>query len=274
MGVGGPDFRAVQHIVVAVAGGAKLQRGQVRSRSRLGIALAPIVLAGQDARQIEVPLRRRAVAHDAGADHPQAHRRKARRPRRRALGGEDIALHLVPAGPAVLDRPAGRDPALGVQPPLPRQAVFRLAEHAGDQTPGGAQVRAQRLVEKGAHLVAEGQFGSGQGQVHGVAFLWDHRESLASFRVGSARRQMSLTAAARRTQGWGLTPISPHFPSPVRCSVGRAGAMAMIRKIPPSSHLWRGWPGWRLQRPATPPTHHPGTSISSRAKPRGSSTPR
>src|SRR5260370_3614208 len=41
VGVGGPDFLAVDDEIVAVALGAGLQRGEVRSGIRLGIALAP-----------------------------------------------------------------------------------------------------------------------------------------------------------------------------------------------------------------------------------------
>src|SRR5882757_12033 len=53
MGVRGPDLGAVDDVVVAVAHGAGFQRGEVGAGARLGIALAPVILAGENFRQIK-----------------------------------------------------------------------------------------------------------------------------------------------------------------------------------------------------------------------------
>jgi len=49
---GGPDFLAVDDEFVADNLGAGSQRGEIRTGARLGIALAPDLLGGQDFRQI------------------------------------------------------------------------------------------------------------------------------------------------------------------------------------------------------------------------------
>ena len=55
----GPHLLAVDHEVIAVEHRARLEIGQVGARVRLGEALAPELLGGEDARQ-EAPLLRRA----------------------------------------------------------------------------------------------------------------------------------------------------------------------------------------------------------------------
>src|SRR3546814_2147450 len=60
-------------IIPAIAVGAKLERGEIRPRARFRKALAPIILARQDARQIMRALFRRPVMHDDRRDHFQPH---------------------------------------------------------------------------------------------------------------------------------------------------------------------------------------------------------
>ena len=55
--VGGPDLLAVDDVLVAIPLGLGLERGQVASRARLGVALAPEVVAVVDARQEALLLR-------------------------------------------------------------------------------------------------------------------------------------------------------------------------------------------------------------------------
>jgi hypothetical protein len=52
-------------------------------------------------------LRVRAERHDRRGDHLQAHRRQVGRAGPTRIRREDVALHLVPASPAVFDRPGG-----------------------------------------------------------------------------------------------------------------------------------------------------------------------
>ena len=56
---GAPDLLAVHHVVVAVALGPGAQRGQIGSGLGLGEALAPDVVAAQDAGQVERAAARR-----------------------------------------------------------------------------------------------------------------------------------------------------------------------------------------------------------------------
>src|SRR3546814_5975267 len=105
MGVGGPDLRAVEDIIPAIAVGAKLERGEIRPRARFRKALAPIILARQDARQIMRALFRRPVMHDDRRDHFQPHWGEVGGAGARAFGGEDVALHPAPPWSAMLGGP-------------------------------------------------------------------------------------------------------------------------------------------------------------------------
>ncbi len=127
--VGVPRLLAVDDVVVAVALGARLERSQVGTRARFGIALAPPVLARKNARQVMLLVPVAAKGDDHRPDHVQAERREPRCARGRALVLENVALDRRPAGAAVLDRPAGGNPALLIQDLLPAYIVV-LAEPA------------------------------------------------------------------------------------------------------------------------------------------------
>ncbi len=101
----GPDLGAVDDVVVAVAHRAGLQRREIGAGARLGIALAPVILAGENPRQIEVLLLRRAETDDDGADHLHAHhvdiaaRRRGRiRPRRSSAAPVSSPVRHGPTG--------------------------------------------------------------------------------------------------------------------------------------------------------------------------------
>src|SRR3546814_20327492 len=49
-----PYLRSIEDIILAIGHRAQLQRGKVRSRAGLRKALAPIILARQDARQLKI----------------------------------------------------------------------------------------------------------------------------------------------------------------------------------------------------------------------------
>ena len=148
----GPDLGAIKDIVVTVGFSLKAETGQIRSRTRLGIALTPIVLASEDARQIMGFLLGRSVPDDAWANHGEAHGRQGRCPCPRTFGSKDIALHLGPARAAIFDRPGGGCPALGVQDFLPWQAELRLDEHTRDQSPGIAEFFGQVVAKERSHF--------------------------------------------------------------------------------------------------------------------------
>src|SRR5690606_27799250 len=66
---GGPYLRTVDEEVVAHVLCLGLQRGKVRTRARLGIALAPEDVGLEDVRQEALLLLRRAELHDDGRHH-------------------------------------------------------------------------------------------------------------------------------------------------------------------------------------------------------------
>jgi len=102
---------------------AGLQRGEVRARLRLGEALAPDLLAGQDRLQVALLLGVGAVGDDDRPAHRQAeHVGRARRFLAGRLADEDRLLDHRRAAAAVLLRPGDPSPAGGVQPQLPLAA--------------------------------------------------------------------------------------------------------------------------------------------------------
>ncbi len=167
----GPDLDAVEHIVVALAHCFQLKRGEVRSRARLRIALAPVVFAGEDARQVVILLFPGAELHQHRPAHAKPHGRKARCAVARALRGPDIFLHLGPARAAIFDRPARRDPAFPVEDLLPGEVPLLVREDGGGALARIRELRRQVLVEKGAHFVAEGSIRRREIQIHFLLLL-------------------------------------------------------------------------------------------------------
>ncbi len=72
LGVRGPDLRAGDDVVVAVAYGPRAERGQVASCVRLAEALAPDLLAAEDGRQVALALGRGAFGDDGRSCVQQA----------------------------------------------------------------------------------------------------------------------------------------------------------------------------------------------------------
>ncbi len=112
VGERGPDLLAVDDEVVAVEHGLGAQRGEVGAGIGLAVALAPDVLAGEDARQMEALLRRRAVADQQRPEHDDAHVAHPRAAVALVLLDQDQMLGRRQAHAAVLARPAGREPAV------------------------------------------------------------------------------------------------------------------------------------------------------------------
>ena len=90
----GPDLLAVDHVVIAVAQRAALQRRQVAARSRLGVAGAPLVLAVEDVGDEALLLGLAAVLDQRRADPREPHEARAER-RRSALGHLLLQDHLL-----------------------------------------------------------------------------------------------------------------------------------------------------------------------------------
>src|SRR5215203_779932 len=60
MGVAGPDLHSRYDEVISVRDGARLQRGEVRTGTRLAEALAPNIFTADDSREVSVLLLLRA----------------------------------------------------------------------------------------------------------------------------------------------------------------------------------------------------------------------
>ncbi len=150
---GGPGLLAVDDVVIAFAHRTGLEAGQVGTGTGLGVALAPPVLTGEDARQVMVDLLLGAELDDHRGDHVDAEGHGARRAIGGALFVEDVLLDRAPGGPAQLYRPARRIPAALDQDLLPALVVF-LGQVLAELDLGG-DVRRQFALEEGPHLVAE-----------------------------------------------------------------------------------------------------------------------
>ena len=108
----GPDLLPVHHPVVAVQHRLGAQAGEIGTGVRLGIALAPDVLAGEDLRQVVVLLLLGAVVDQQRAQHRHAHAvdRGAAVPLLLLQHDELLARRQRHA--AEFLRPAGTQPAL------------------------------------------------------------------------------------------------------------------------------------------------------------------
>ena len=161
-----PHLLAVDDVDVAVALGARSRGGEVGARVRLGEALAPDLLGGQDLRQVRVLLLVGAVRHDRRPGHPEADDADVRgRLRARHLLVEDRLEAVGRAGAAVLLRPGQPGVAGLVQlaAPLAAEVVAEALLAAAPAAPLLGQVG----VEPGAQLGAKGCLLRGVPQVHG-----------------------------------------------------------------------------------------------------------
>src|SRR5437588_3831548 len=126
MRAGGPHLLAVDDEMVALIDGAGAQAGEVGAGPRLGIALAPDLVGAEDPRQMALFLllgppvdqRRAQQAEPAGAGQD------------RGAGAEillviDDLLHEAGAAPAIFLGPGKPDPAGGVHPLLPGDALLQ-----------------------------------------------------------------------------------------------------------------------------------------------------
>gem|GEM_PF-5844522 len=166
---GGPGLLAVDHVVVAVTHGAGLEAGEVGAGTGLGIALAPPVLTGEDARQIMVDLLLGAELDDHRSDHVDAEGHGTRCAEGGALLVEDVLFHRAPGGAAQLHRPARRIPAALDQDLLPALVIF--LGHVLAELDLGGDVRRQLAFQKGAYFIAEGELFGRVVDVHGKVLM-------------------------------------------------------------------------------------------------------
>jgi hypothetical protein len=159
-----PRLLAVDDVLVAAALGARLQRREVRPRSRLAVALAPPHLAARDAGQEPLLLLGSAERHDHRRDHHRPERDDARRAGERELLLEQVLLDGVPARAAELLRPAPAQPPLLAEDLGP---ALHVVAGQVDRVPDLlADVLRQVVTHPGVDLLAEGELFGGECEVH------------------------------------------------------------------------------------------------------------
>src|SRR5258705_691567 len=202
VGVGGPDLLAVDDKIVAVALGAGLQRGEVRSGIRFGIALAPADQAGGNLRQMFLLLRLGAVFQERRPEHGNAEReQRLPRAERHHLLAHDFCLFRIEAGAAIFLRPVRHGPALVAHPLEPH--LLRLRREFGiAAAPERIFLRRHRPphlrrtigLEPGAGFAAK-FFQIGHGSFFHMGCWIDLSRRIAEFNI-SLRQAMRLTDVA------------------------------------------------------------------------------
>ena len=163
----GPDLLAVDHEVIAVAHGPRLQRSEVGTRAGLGVALRPGRFARENRREVLAALLVVAVDDERRPKHGKAAAAHAWRTGPRYLLVEDELLHRRETAAAVLLWPVRRHPAAFVEGGVPIRrslanvGVGRLAVElpgAFARSTGGRHrlvTLGQPGIDHGPHLGAE-----------------------------------------------------------------------------------------------------------------------
>ena len=165
VGEGGPDLLPVDHPVVAILDGPRLQGGQVGPGIGLRVTLAPDLLGGEDLRRIAPLLFLRAAGNDRRSGHPDPEDVQDRRRLREGhLLLEDHLLDERQALTSRLLRPGEADEPAIVEPALPvAEELVRLRTRDLGAAPGSAHpVARDVLVEPGPDALAEGFLFRGQ----------------------------------------------------------------------------------------------------------------
>ena len=166
-----PDLLSVDYPLVAIAYGARAQRGEVGTSSGLAEELTPDILTTCDAREPARFLCFAAVHHEHGADHADCDRHEVGgRPELRFLLVPDHALERALPAAAVLARPSDAGPArLGLArlPGDGRLQHPRLAAVRETGTPLAGGERPSIRFEPLTRCAAIGGFLRAVVEVHG-----------------------------------------------------------------------------------------------------------
>src|SRR5262249_31848522 len=168
-----PDLLTGHVERVAAQLGAGPARREIRAGVRLREALAPDLVAGEDAAQKALLLRFGAVVDERRSDQPRADADvdHVRRPQRGVLLGEDELLDRRRAAPAVFPGPVEPGPPALEQAPLPlareRDLLGRLL---GLLDPGRAPARREVGHEPIMYLAPEARFAFAWSEVQGATF--------------------------------------------------------------------------------------------------------
>ena len=159
LGTRGPDLLAVDQEVVALVLGAGLEGRKVRTRARLGEALAPLHVAAADQRDMLKLLVLGAVLQEGGAEHHHAHAADGVvGPGAAEFLLDDPGLSRPKAAAAVLAGPGGGAPALGANRLAPGfLGLGRLRTLLAHHRVGPAlQLGGEIGIDPFAHFLAEG----------------------------------------------------------------------------------------------------------------------
>ena len=151
-----PYLGAIDQVVIPIQDGTCLEARKVRARSWLRVALAPIVLAAQDARKVVRLLRIGSVFEEHWSQHAETHWDQSRSPGLRALLAEDVFLSYRPAGPAVLDRPRRHRPAARIECRLPFKRKRLVGKYRSDARRAPAHIVRELLAQEVRDLLTKG----------------------------------------------------------------------------------------------------------------------
>ena len=212
------NLLAVDDIMAVFAPGGCLQRGEVRSRPRLGKALAPPIVDVGGTRQKPLLLCLGAELDQHRADHRDVERGNLGCGRQLVLLEEDHALDRRPAGTAIFLGPVEGSPAAPVEDALPADRIF-LARRIAEPHPLADVVR-QIVADKSPQLVAELQLVIGEAKVHNL---------LSSFGTPDperSRRPHYRRSAGPRQQRMDLPEIAMPAGAGVKTEITRVGGGA------------------------------------------------
>src|SRR5205085_6890427 len=162
----GPGLLAVDDVLVALALGLGLERGEIGAGARLGKALAPPVVDIGDARQVMLLLLFIAEGVDYGTDHADAKGERRRRRIHLQFLVEDVMLHRAPPGAAIFLRPVRYAPALLVEDTPPGDHLVFAEMTALDQlSPGLAR---HVVAEERPHFLAKRRFFLAESEIHRI----------------------------------------------------------------------------------------------------------
>ena len=163
----GPHLLAVDHPLVALAGGLGLQRRQVGARAGLGVADREVQVAGEDLREEELLLLVGAVAHDRRPDRVERQVGDRHPGHGRGVGEDQLLDHRARLA-AVLLGPADAQPAVG--PDLPDHFLVDpgLAELSCRRGQPGLTLGSDELVEVLLELCPQGEVLGIEGYTHGA----------------------------------------------------------------------------------------------------------
>ena len=156
--------------------------------------MAPVILPGEDARQVGLLLFLGAKADQHRAAHTQAHGCQARRTGQRCLGRPDVSLGQVPTGSTILLRPGRCDPALLEQDFVPADVVLVVEKNTWAEALCRSQLVGKRGVEESLDLFAKDFMRVTKGTVQNQTF-----PAGAALTAASNSNTWSSSASSKRS---------------------------------------------------------------------------